>query len=95
MRNLTWIPAAAVLAVGWLAILTKPASANPDWTKKERKQCVYCHIGAWDSGKYTEAGQYYKDHEYSFKGYVPKPASDGKGQTSTSPTGKKPDSSKN
>jgi len=76
MPNFTWIWAAAVL-LGILAIGPKPAAANPDWTKKERKQCNYCHVGAWDSGKYTEAGTYYKEHQYSFKGYTPK-ASDSK-----------------
>ncbi len=74
MPNLTWVPSAAILTGALLIIGAKPAPANPDWTKKERKQCVYCHVGAWDSHKYTEAGQYYKDHEYSFKGYVPKTA---------------------
>ena len=48
------------------------ASASAREELKERKPCVYCHVGAWDSQKYTEAGQYYKDHEHSFKGYVPK-----------------------
>lgn len=72
MRTFSWIPSAAILLAALFLIGVKPAAANPDWTKKERKQCVYCHVGAWDSHKYTEAGQYYKDHEYSFKGYVPK-----------------------
>ncbi len=76
MRNFSWIPSAAILIGAMLIIGAKPAAANPDWTKKERKQCVYCHVGAWDSHKYTEAGQYYKDHEYSFKGYVPKTGTD-------------------
>lgn len=78
MRRYSWMPSAAVLAFGIFIVGVKPAGANPDWTKKERKQCVYCHVGAWDSGKYTEAGQYYKTHEFSFKGYVPKAATDGK-----------------
>ncbi len=63
-----------ILTGAALLVGTKPAAANPDWTKKEHKQCTYCHVGPWDSHKYTEAGQYYKDHGYSFKGYVPKPA---------------------
>ena len=70
--KLTWVPSAMVVVVGMLAIGAIPVAANPAWTKKERKQCVYCHVGAWDSGKYTEAGQYYKSHEFSFNGYVPK-----------------------
>ena len=82
------MPSAMVLVAGMLAIGAKPVAANPDWTKKERKQCVYCHVGAWDSGKYTEAGQYYKDHEFSFKGYVPKTDS-GKAQDSNKKTDEK------
>jgi hypothetical protein len=84
MRRCAWMRSAVVLTVGVLALGVRPATANPDWTKKERKQCVYCHVGTWDSGKYTEAGQYYKDHQFSFKGYVPKPDS-----AKTQATGKK------
>ena len=74
MRNFSWAPSAAILMGAMLVMGAKPAAANPDWTKKEGKQCVYCHVGAWDSHKYTDAGQYYKDHEHSFKGYAPKTA---------------------
>jgi hypothetical protein len=61
-----------VLAVG-LGLLSMPqrSLANPDFTKRTGKKCVYCHVGSWSSGKYTEAGQYFKEH-HSFKGYVPK-----------------------
>jgi hypothetical protein len=77
MRKILWLPSAAILMAGILVIISpKPAAAKPDWTKKERKQCVYCHVGSWDSGKYTEPGQYYKTHEYSFRGYVPKTGTD-------------------
>ncbi len=90
MRKLGGVPSAMVLVVGMLAIGARPAAANPEWTKKERKRCVYCHVGAWDSGKFTEAGLYYKDHEFSFKGYVPKPDSDpGKAQFSSKKTDEK------
>lgn len=58
-----------VLAAG-LFLTPQKSAANPDFTKRTAKKCVYCHIGDWTSGKYTEAGLYYKDHS-SFKGYVP------------------------
>ena len=61
-----------VLALGLgMFFMAQPSQANPDFTKRTGKKCVYCHVGAWDSGKYTEAGQYFKEHR-TFTGYVPK-----------------------
>jgi len=34
--------------------------ANPDFTKRTAKKCVYCHVDEWTSGKYTQAGRYFK-----------------------------------
>lgn len=52
---------------------TAPSSlANPDFTKRTGKKCVHCHIGEWSSRKYTEAGEYYKQHS-TLVGFVPKP----------------------
>jgi len=65
MKRLLWI--------GSVLVLTSPGLlANPDFTKKTAKKCFYCHEGNWTSGKYTEAGQYYKEHG-TLKGFVPKP----------------------
>ena len=61
-----------VLAVGFgVFAMPQTTIANPDFTKRTGKTCLYCHVGTWTSGKYTEAGQYFKEHR-TFKGYVPK-----------------------
>ena len=42
--------------------------SKQEFTKKERKPCTYCH----PAGKFkelTEAGKYYKEHNYSLEGY--------------------------
>jgi len=41
MRTFQWAFSASILLLGLLAISPKPAAANPDWTKKERKACAY------------------------------------------------------
>ena len=42
--------------------------SKAEFTKKESKPCTYCH----PAGKFkelTEAGKYYKGHNYSLEGY--------------------------
>ncbi len=56
---------------GLTMLVPQRAQANPDFTKKTGKKCLYCHIGDWTSGKFTEAGEYYREHR-TFKGYAPK-----------------------
>jgi hypothetical protein len=72
MKNFKCILPRMVLAAG-LGLFSRPqpSLASPDFTKRTGKQCTYCHVGSWDSGKFTEAGQYFKEHR-TFKGYVPK-----------------------
>lgn len=72
MKRFTSILPVMLVAVG-LRVFLKPenASANPDFTKRTSKKCVYCHVGAWTSGQFTEAGQYFKVHN-TLKGYAPK-----------------------
>lgn len=60
-----------VLAAG-VFLMPRESAANSDYTKRTGKKCVYCHIGDWSSGKFTDAGIYFKEHN-SFKGYVAKP----------------------
>ena len=67
-----WRRTALVLVLG-VAGLGRAAWASPDYTKKERKKCVYCHDGGWTSGKLTAAGQYFLAHNRSLKGFVPAP----------------------
>jgi hypothetical protein len=61
---------AFVLALGILVCSTL-SFAKPEYTKKEKKGCAYCHVTA-KSKDLNEAGQYYKDHGNSLKGYEPK-----------------------
>jgi len=73
MKRFKFILPEIVLGVG-LGVFSLPEDslANPDFTKRTAKKCAYCHTGNWTSGRYTEAGQYFKVHS-TFKGYVPKP----------------------
>lgn len=72
MKRFKFLLPGALLAAGLGVVsLPQPSRANPDFTKRTGKKCVYCHVGSWDSGKYTEAGQYFKEHR-TLKGYVPK-----------------------
>jgi hypothetical protein len=43
------------------------SSGTPEYSKKENKQCAYCHpsVGKADL---NDAGRYYKDH-HSLQGY--------------------------
>jgi hypothetical protein len=56
---------------GASAILFAPfAAGTPEFSKKENKQCVYCHtaIGKPDL---NDAGKYYKEHK-TLEGYKEK-----------------------
>ncbi len=47
--------------------------AKPEYTKKEKQSCKYCHSSKKPtSDDLTEAGKYYRDHDHSLKGYKPK-----------------------
>jgi hypothetical protein len=74
MRKLNWVLPALVL-VGGVMLTPRESAAKPDYTKKERKPCTYCHLGSWDSAKYTEAGEYYKQHN-TLRGFVAKQEKD-------------------
>jgi hypothetical protein len=60
------------LAIGGsVAVLLAPfARATPEYTKKENKQCVYCHT-AMGKPDLNDAGKYYKAH-HTLQGYVEK-----------------------
>ena len=52
---------AAVLFAG--AILTTGvSSAKPEYTKKEKKPCVTCHVTA-QSKELNDTGKFYKEHK--------------------------------
>ena len=70
MNFYKWLAPVLILGAGVL-LSSRLSEAKPDYTKKTRKPCEYCHNGGWATGKLTEAGAYYKDHG-TFKGYQPK-----------------------
>ena len=60
----------ALLLVFGLLVMASLALTKPEFTKKEGKPCTFCH----PAGKFkelTEAGKYYKEHNYSLEGYKP------------------------
>ena len=44
------------------------AQAKPEYTKKEKKGCTFCHV-KMGSKDLTAAGKYYKEHDHSLEGY--------------------------
>ncbi len=70
MRTLKLAVPAAVLILG-LAASTTVSFGKPEYAKKEKKTCTYCHVKA-GSKDLNEAGKYYKDHDHSLQGYTPK-----------------------
>jgi hypothetical protein len=65
------------LRLGLIGIVTilafncvQPAAAKPEYTRRTSKPCTFCHPGpGW---VLNDAGKYYRDHNYSLKGYKPK-----------------------
>ncbi len=44
------------------------ANAKPEYAKKEKKSCTFCHVKP-GSKELTDAGKYYKEHNHSLEGY--------------------------
>jgi hypothetical protein len=65
------IKIARFLAIlGAVALLFSPfAVGTPEYSKKESKQCIYCHT-AVGKADLNDAGKYYRDHNHSFEGYT-------------------------
>ncbi|PYS37456.1 MAG: hypothetical protein DMG14_21205 [Acidobacteria bacterium] len=61
----------ALAITGTVALLFVPfAVSTPEYSKKETKQCVYCHT-AVGKPDLNDAGKYYKAH-HTLEGYVEK-----------------------
>ncbi|MCX6367612.1 MAG: hypothetical protein NTX57_13010 [Armatimonadetes bacterium] len=55
-----------------LALVMSTAShafALPAYAKKESKNCAFCHTNPKGAGKRTAAGEWYKTHAHSLKGF--------------------------
>jgi hypothetical protein len=50
---------------------TSVSYAKPEYSKKEKKSCTFCHVKA-GSKELNDAGKYYKEHKFSLEGYTPK-----------------------
>jgi len=66
MRKVKFVLPALILS-GGLALSTV-SYGKPEYTKKEKKACVFCHTAA-NSKELNEAGKYYKEHNNSLEGY--------------------------
>ncbi|MBZ5603232.1 MAG: hypothetical protein LAO79_13100 [Acidobacteriia bacterium] len=70
MRILKFFFPVVVVTAGLLVNVTV-SSAKPDYTKKEKKSCTYCHTSA-TSKELNDAGKYYAAHDHSLEGYQAK-----------------------
>ena len=67
----------ALLAVGFL-VCTTASYGTPEYAKKEKKGCNFCHSTVKPADKelmkksLTEAGKYYSEHNHSLDGYTGK-----------------------
>lgn len=55
----------AAIAGGFFLSL---ANAKPEYAKKEKKNCTFCHV-KMGSKELNDAGKYYKAHDHSLEGY--------------------------
>jgi hypothetical protein len=58
----------AAIALAGLIVSTTASYAKPEYGKKEKKSCTFCHVKA-GSKDLNDAGKYYKDHEHSLDGF--------------------------
>ena len=61
--------APALILTAGLFFSVKSSPAKPDYTRRTGKDCEFCHPP--NSRKLNQAGEYYRDHRYSLKGYQP------------------------
>ena len=71
MRTLLRLFAPAAILAAALFINSTASFGKPEYTKKEKKPCAYCHLTS-TSKDLNETGMYYRDHGHSFEGYQPK-----------------------
>jgi hypothetical protein len=67
MRILKLVLPGAIALTG-LVLCTTSSYAKPEYSKKEKKGCTFCHV-KMGSKDLNEAGTYYKDHDHSLDGY--------------------------
>jgi hypothetical protein len=68
-RSIVKTLALAAIFSGAFFLSSVTSEAKPEYSRKTEKDCAFCHPAG--SFNLNEAGQYYRDHKYSLKGYVP------------------------
>jgi len=77
MRAIKLMLPTALLAAGFL-ICTTASYGTPEYAKKEKKSCNFCHSQMKPTDKelmkksLTDAGKYYAGHNHSLDGYTEK-----------------------
>ncbi len=67
MRSLKLAVPAIILMAGFLAF-TSATYGKPEYAKKEKKACTFCHVKTGDK-ELNEAGKYYAAHDHSLDGF--------------------------
>jgi cytochrome c553 len=72
MRTLRFaLPASIALAGLLIPSMMTPAQAKPEYSKKEKKSCTFCHT-AQGKKELNDAGKFYKE-KHTLDGYTAKP----------------------
>jgi hypothetical protein len=81
MRTLKLVLPAAVVTAGFL-VCTTASYGTPEYAKKEKKACTFCHAKIEPGTKegknpamvknLTDAGKFYAEHNHSLDGFTPK-----------------------
>jgi hypothetical protein len=69
MRALKLALPAVILMTGFI-LCTTATYGKPEYAKKEKKQCTFCHVKQ-GSKDLNDAGKYYQAHDHSLDGYKP------------------------
>jgi len=81
MRAMKLVVPAFLIMAGFL-ICTTASYGTPDYSKKEKKACTFCHTKMEPGTKegkneamvknLNDAGKYYKSHDHKLEGYTGK-----------------------
>lgn len=72
-RLLKLISLTSAVVIIALSVVMPGTYAKPEYAKKEKQSCKYCHSSAKpNKDDLSAAGKYYKDHNHSLEGYKPK-----------------------
>ena len=71
MRTIWKSAVALAVLVAGLSFSVRPGYAKPEYSKKEKKGCTFCHV-TMGKPELNDAGNYYQDHDHSLEGYKPK-----------------------